>query len=158
MNEAATILSSYSFYPAEMTALKNRLAELKSAGVEMRRARLIRALVHLTSEGEMFISAKRLAAAYAGKDGPRENDNIAGRLEVELLKTDVEKLDRVKEELARKKVFAAANRAFVIRAALRWSPSGAALAPAVRKFLEDFPNKPRGLSKLRLAQKARRHG
>ena len=158
MNETASLVSSYSFYQAEMTVLKNRLAELEPAGVTVRRAKLIRALVHITAEAEMFDTAKRLAATYAEKNGPRESDCIAGRLEVELLKTDVEKLDRVKEDLARESVFAAANRAFVIRAVLRWSPSGAALAPAVRKFLKEFPNKPRGLSKLRLARKAKGHG
>lgn len=157
VNSPSTIASSFSFYPADITALQNRLAELKSVGVSVRRARLIKALVHFTPEAEMFECAKRLAHAYAEKDGIRESDNIAGRLEVDLLEDDVKKLDRVKEELARKKIFQTANRAFVIRAMIRWSPSGAALAPAVERFVDEFPNKPRGVSKLRLARKARRH-
>jgi hypothetical protein len=46
----------------------------------------------------------------------------------------------------------------VVRAILRASPNGKALAPSVEKFLTDFPNKPRGLSKLRLEQKAKARG
>lgn len=158
MDEPESVLSSFSFYPADMTALNNRLAELKAAGVILRRARFIKALVHFTPEPEMLESAKRLAVAYADKNGVRETANIAGRLEIDLLTDDVKKLDRVKETLARKKIFETANRAFVVRAVLRWSPSGAALAPSVKKFLEEFPNKPRGLSKLRLAGKPKRRG
>ncbi len=158
MNAPASILSSFSFYPADMTALDHRLSELQAAGVSLRRARFIKALVHTTPESEMFECAKRLAAAYAEKDGVRETDSIAGRLEIDLLTGDVTKLDRVKVELEKKKIFASANRAFVVRAVLRWSPGGAALAPVIRKFLEEFPNKPRGLSKLRLARKAKRRG
>lgn len=151
MSAVPSVVSSYSFYPADMLALSNRLAELKAAGVKLRRPRFIRALVHLTTETEMFVAAARLAAAYADRE-VRESDYIAARLEVEMSAADVEKLDRVKVELARKKVFVTANRAFVIRAVLRWSPSGAALAPEMRKFMEEFPNKPRGRHKLRKAK------
>lgn len=151
MTGAPSVVSSYSFYPADMLALANRLAELKAAGVTLRRPRFIRALVHLATEAEMFAAATRLAAAYADRD-VRESDYIAARPEVELSAADVEKLDRVKEELVRKGVFATANRAFVIRALLRWSPSGAALAPEMRRFMDEFPNKPRGRSKRRPAK------
>lgn len=156
MNEPASILSSYPLYPADVTALQNRLAELESAGVVLRRARFIKALVHTTPEREMLDCAKRLAAAYQEKEGAREEDNVAARPEVELLAADVKKIDRVKAELRRQQIFASPNRAFILRAVLRWSPGGAALAPAMAKFMEEFPNKPRGLSKLRLAQKAKR--
>lgn len=158
MSKSDSLLSSCSLYPADMTALENRLLELKNAGVALRLPRLVRALVHLTSEAEMFERSKQLAEAYSAQSGVREVENIARRLEVELLVKDVEKLDRVKVALARKGVFPTANRAFVIRAVIRWSPGGAALAPAVRNFLESFPNKPRGLSKLRLEQKTKRRG
>lgn len=158
MNESDPILSSYPLYPADVTALQNRLAELESSGVVMRRARFIKGLVHITPEREMFECAKRLALAYQEKDGARETDNVVARPEIELLAEDVKKLDRVKAELRRKQIFATANRAFVLRAVLRWSPGGAALAPAMAKFIEQFPNKPRGLSKLRLERKAKRRG
>lgn len=157
MNEPSSILSSFPLYPADVTALQNRLAELEKAGVVLRRARFIKALVHATPEREMLECSTRLAAAYAENQGARETDNVAARPEIELLTEDVKKLDRVKAELARKKIFETATRAFVVRAVLRWSPSGAALAPSVKKFIEEFPNKPRGLSKLRLARGAKRH-
>jgi hypothetical protein len=158
MDESTSLESSFAFYPAEMTALKNRLAELAAAGIPLRRARFLRALVHFTTEAEMFECAQRLAAAYAAKEGVRETDNIAGRPAVDLLISDLAKLDRVKVQLVRKNIFPGANRAFVVRAIVRWSPGGAALAPAVGRFLQEFPNKPRGLSKLRLARKAQANG
>lgn len=158
MPAPTAIESSFAFYPAEMTALQHRLAELAAAGVLIRRARFLRALVHLTPEAELFACAQRLAEAYARKDGPRETDGIAGRPAVELLPADLAKLDRVKQRLAREKLFPTANRAFVLRALVRWCPGGLALAPAIRQFLADNPNKPRGLSKLRLARQAKRRG
>jgi hypothetical protein len=46
----------------------------------------------------------------------------------------------------------------VVRAILRAAPAGKKLAPGVKQFLEDFPNKPRGLSKIRLARLAKANG
>lgn len=159
MNEPESLVSSYPLYPADVTALNNRLVELEAAGVVMRRARFIKALAHVTPERDMLDSARRLAAAYEEKRGaPRENENVTARPEIELLGEDVKKLDRVKATLRREGVFETANRAFVLRAVLRWSPSGAALAPAMAKFIDQFPNKPRGISKLRLGQKGRKRG
>ena len=46
-----------------------------------------------------------------------------------------------------------ANRAFVVRALLRTAPDAPTLAPAVKKYLADFPSRPRGWAAL----KARKH-
>ena len=48
--------------------------------------------------------------------------------------------------------------AYTVSGVPNWSPDGKKLAPAVEKFLADFPNKPRGLSKIRLARLAKDHG
>lgn len=155
MDASASVESSFPFYPADMTALNNRLAELAAAGVPVRRGRLLRALVHATPEDELFGYAQRLATLYREQKGPREPDNVTGRPSLELPASDLAKLDRVKVRLVREEIWPGANRAFVVRALVRWSPSGVALAPAVRRFLEEFPNKPRGLSKLRMEKKAK---
>lgn len=156
MDASASVESSFPFYPADMTALENRLSELAVAGVSVRRGRLLRALVHATPEDELFGYARRLATLYREQEGPRESENVAGRPSFELPASDLAKLDRVKVRLVREGVWPGANRAFVVRALVRWAPSGIALAPVVRRFLEEFPNKPRGLSKLRLEKKAER--
>jgi hypothetical protein len=101
---------------------------------------------------EMFAHSVLLAGAYEQKDGPREADNITGHPTVDLPREHVKKLDDVVTELAAKGV--TANRAFVVRAILRAARDGTALAPAVQKFLTDFPSKPRG----RAALNAKKHG
>ncbi len=68
----------------------------------------------------------------------------------------MKKLDGVVLRLAKAKIIT--TRAYVVRAILRAAPDGKKLAPAVEKFLADFPNKPRGLSKIRLARLAKDHG
>ncbi|HRI81838.1 MAG TPA: hypothetical protein PLF88_05340 [Opitutaceae bacterium] len=153
MNEPALIKVSFSFYPQDMAVLTDRVASLSAAGLKVREATLLRALIHGISPPEMFAHAVLLAAANARKPGPREETYVAGRPTVDLPTDHVKKLDNVADELAQKEVFLA-NRAFVVRAILRASPSGKELAPLVREFLEAYPYKPRGVSKLRLERKA----
>lgn len=156
MSESRPIKVSFSFYPTDMTALAERVAGLKKAGVKVRSATVLRALIHLTSPAEMIAQAVRLAGENAlGATAP-DNDNVSDHPTVDLPKDDVKKLDGVVLHLAKAKIIA--TRAYVVRAILRASPDGKKLAPAVQKFLEDFPNKPRGLSKIRLARMAQRHG
>lgn len=157
MSEPALIKVSFSFYPQDMSVLADRVAGLQRAGLKVREATLLRALVYGTPPAEMFAHAVLLAAAYAKKSGPREEDYVAGRPTVDLPAAHVKKLDAVADELARKQVVIA-NRAFIVRAILRASPPGRELVPLLRDFMEKFPNKPRGLSKLRLEQKARARG
>lgn len=157
MSESAPIKVSFSFYPQDMAVLAARVTELRQAGQPVREATLLRALIYSTPPAEMFAHAVLLAAAYAKKTGPREDDYVAGRPTVDLPREHVRKLDVVAESLAKQEVIIA-NRAFVVRAILRASPPGRELAPVVRDFLEKFPNKPRGISKLRLERKAKSRG
>ena len=151
-SDAAPVKVSFSFYPSDMQALNERMVALRRAGLPVRGGTVLRAVIHLTSPMEMFAHSVLLAGAYEQKDGPREADNIAGHPTVDLPREHVKKLDDVVTELAAKGV--TANRAFVVRAILRAARDGTALAPAVQKFLTDFPSKPRG----RAALNAKKHG
>lgn len=141
-SDTEPIKVGFSFYPADMTALKDRTAEMKRAGVEVRAGTFLRALIYLTSPLEMHAHALLLAAAYDKKDGPRENDIITGHPTLDLPKDQVKKLDAVVDGLH--DVGVTATRSFVVRAVLRSVRDGGSIAPDVRKFLEKFPLRPRG--------------
>jgi len=149
---AAPVKVSFSFYPSDMRALSALLLTLRRADLPVRGGTVLRALIYLTPPMEMFAHSVLLAAQYGQKNGPREDDNIAGHPTVDLPKSQVQKVDQVVAELADKGI--TANRAFVVRAMLRAVRDGTALAPAMQKFLTDFPAKPSG----RAALKAKQHG
>jgi hypothetical protein len=132
---------SFSFYPADMAALHTQTLELRRLGAAVRRGTVLRALLELTSETEMFAAAVLLHRDQAAKAGPREADNVAGIPTVDVPRRLIEKLDRVVTELAAESINV--NRAYVVRASLRAAPSPAAWVPAVKKFLKDFPRRPR---------------
>ena len=132
---------SFSCYPADMSALNHQTVELRRLGAAVRRGTVLRALIELTSETEMFAATVLLHRDYTAKAGPREVDNLAGIPTVDLPHRLIEKLDRVVTELAAKEIFA--NRAYVVRAILRSAPKPDVWAPSVKKFLRDFPRRPR---------------
>lgn len=138
---SAPVKVSFSFYPADMAALNTQTVELRRLGAAVRRGTVIRALIELTSETEMFATAVLLHRDYSAKTGPRETDNVADIPTVDLPFRLIEKLDRVVTELAAKNI--SANRAYIVRAILRSAPKPQAWAPAVKKFLKDFPRRPR---------------
>lgn len=138
---AAPIKVSFSFYPADMAVLQHQTVELRRLGAAVRRGTVLRALIELASETEMFAAAVLLHRDYAARRGPRETDYIAGMPTVDLPRRHIEKLDRVVTELAAKSVNV--NRAYVVRAILRAAPAPEAWADAVKKFLRDFPRRPR---------------
>ena len=156
MSESRPIKVSFSFYPTDMSALGARVSDLKKAGVKVRSATVLRALIHLTPPSEMVAHAVRLAGENALGTTAPTTENVSDHPTVDLPKDDVKKLDGVVAHLARAKIIA--TRAYVVRAILRAAPDGKKLAPSVKKFLEDFPNKPRGLSKIRLERLAKANG
>lgn len=153
MSESRPIKVSFSFYPSDTALLAALVSALKKAGVRVRSATVLRALVHLTTHREMIAHAVRMAGGNALGTAAVNTENISDHPTVDLPKEDVKKLDGVLAHLARAKIVA--TRAYVVRATLRAAPDGRKLAPSVKKFLEDFPNKPRGLSKIRLARLAK---
>jgi len=150
MPQPALIECSFIFHPADLTALGNRLSELDAAGVSVRRGQLLRALVHVTPEEEMIIRVRQLLELSSS------DETVAGRPGFDLFEEHVCKLDRVKSRLLKLGLQAGAARSVIVRALVRFAPAGAALAPQVRNFLQEFPARPRGLSKLRLEAAAKK--
>ena len=132
------------------------MTDLKKAGLNVRSATVLRALIHLMPPSEMVAHAVRPAGENALGTVAPNAENVSDHPTVDLPKDDVKKLDGVVAHLARAKIIA--TRAYVVRAILRAAPDGKKLAPSVKQFLEDFPNKPRGLSKIRLARLAKANG
>ena len=145
---------SFSFYPADVRALNQRKAGLMKAGLPVRGGTVLRALIHLTPPPDMFAHAVLMARAYENKDGPREEDYIADHPTVDLPRNLVRKLDGVIVELAEKGI--TSSRAFVVRALLRAAPDAITLTPAVKKFLKDFPARPRGWAALKTQKRSKR--
>jgi hypothetical protein len=132
---------SFSFYPQDMAELTKQTLELRKLGALVRRGTVLRALIEITNETEMFAAAVLLHRDYVAKGGARETDNVAGIPTVDLPKRLVTKLDQVVTELADREI--SANRAYVVRAILRAAPKPAAWVSAVNQYLEDFPRRPR---------------
>ena len=132
---------SFSFYPQDMAVLTKQTVELRKLGAMVRRGTVLRALIEITNETEMFAATVLLHRDYVTKGGARETDNVAGIPTVDLPKRLVTKLDRVVTELAGRDIMA--NRAYVVRAILRAAPKPAVWVGAVNKYLEDFPRRPR---------------
>jgi hypothetical protein len=153
MSEPRPTKVSFSFYPSDTALLAALVSALKKAGVKVRSATVLRALIHLTTSGEMIAHAVRLAGGNALGTAAVDTENISDHPTVDLPKDDVKKLDGAVAHLARAKIIA--TRAYVVRAILRAAHGGKKLAPGVKKFLEEFPNKPRGLSKIRLERLAK---
>lgn len=156
MREPRPIKVSFSFYPTDTATLAKCVAELRKASVKVRSATVLRALIHITEPAEMVAVVVRMAGEEALGSPAAKQETVSDHPTVDLPKADIEKLDAVIAQLARARIVA--TRAYAVRAILRAAPSGKALAPSVAKFLQDFPNKPRGLSKIRLERIARRHG
>jgi hypothetical protein len=148
--DRAPVKVSFSLYPTDAQALNACMIGLRKAGLSVRGGTVLRALIQLTSSTEMFAHAVLLAKAYDRKRGSREIDYVAGHPTVDLPRELVKKLDDVVTELAEKTI--SANRAFVLRALLRATPDLHTLVPAVRKYLAEFPPRPRGWA----ARKARK--
>ncbi len=132
---------SFSFYPNDLEALNTQTVALRRLGAPVRRGTVLRALIEITSETEMFAAAVLLHRDYAAKSGPRETDNLAGNPTVDLPPRLVQKLDRVVTELAAKQI--TATRAYVVRATLRSAPPPAVWIEAMKRFLKEFPRRPR---------------
>ena len=141
---AAPIKVSFSFYPTDMLALNQQTVELRRRGAPVRRGTVLRALIELTSETEMFAATVLLHRDYVARGGPREADNVAGIPTVDLPARLIGKLDRVVAELAAKDI--SANRAYVVRAILRSAPNPDIWVASVKRFLEEFPRRPRAVA------------
>jgi hypothetical protein len=144
---------NFSLYPPEKQALADLVRDLKKAGMKVREGTVVRALLHEASAKEMVARSAALAADLAVNGGPAWGSG-AGGVTPDILATDVKKMDAVIDQLARASI--TATRSFILRALLLSALPGKQLVPVLETFLQKFPYKPRGLSKLRLAAKDRR--
>lgn len=155
MDATRTTKVNLSLYPPEKQALEDLVRDLKKAGVKVREGTVIRALLHEASSKEMVARCAALAAELAVNGGPAWGSSTGG-VTPDILVTDVKKMDAVIDQLARASI--TATRSFILRALLLSAPPGHKLVPVIEAFLQKFPYKPRGLSKLRLAAKGRHDG
>lgn len=155
MDATRTLKVNFSLYPPEKQALKERVRDLKKAGMKIREGTVIRALLHEASPKEMVARSAALAAELAVNGGPAWGSSTGG-VTPDILATDVKKMDAVIDQLARASI--TATRSFILRALLLSAPPGNKLVSVLEAFLQKFPYKPRGLSKLRLAAKGRHDG
>ncbi len=141
---------------AEISALVERVDELKKTGSKAGQATVIRALMHLTPPDEMFALSVKLIATDA-LAVPSSGKSAAGKHPtIEVTDTEWGKVGAVVERLARKGMTGTHN--LVLRALVSGSPKGRALSALMARFREEVPNKPRGLSKLRLDARRKPHG
>jgi hypothetical protein len=151
MSEEPVIATTLSFSGADVDALAERVRSLKKTGVTARPIAVLRALIYLTPENELIARCVRLAASMAL--GGRSEAPTEERPTVHLLRSQMRKLDGVVAQLGRANIIS--TRSFVVRALLAEAPTGRDLVALHERFREEFPFKPRGLSKLRLEKRAR---
>lgn len=144
---------SFSFYPQDVQQVNDLVVSLRDAGLPVRRAKVLRALIHSASLKQLVAYASRLADEQAQRAGPRETDNICDHPAVDLPPADIDKLNDAVTELTRKNV--PATQAFVVRAALRAMPDEVDFTTLVKKFAEKFPDRPRG--RAAASYQAKRH-
>ncbi|MBL9186718.1 MAG: hypothetical protein JNK23_04520 [Opitutaceae bacterium] len=130
--------TSFSFYPADLKVMNDALALLEQRKVQSDRTKLVRCLLHVSSELDLFAFAVVQHRDDSLKAGPRENDYIAERVTIVIPEADLTKLDRVVAQLATKGI--RANESYILRAVLRRLPPIEALAPLVESYLEEFPD------------------
>jgi len=107
------------------------VAAWKAAGMKVRSATVLRALIHLATPAEMIAHAVRLAGDSALGVVPPEEEIIAGHPTVDLPEDDVKKLDGVAENLQTVSLF------FEPLASPAWVLGGKYVALGMRHQPED---------------------
>lgn len=130
---------SFSLYPADLSALENLIADLGEKGLALDRTKVVRALLHTTSELDLFAYAVIQHREDRLKPGPREWENVAERFTIEQLGDDADKLDRVVASLAKREI--KMNDSYVLRSLLRRLPPVDVLVPLIQQYLEEFPDR-----------------
>jgi len=127
----------FSFYAADLTALRDLVAALRTRKVRVKRTYLVRALAHIVPADEMFAHAlTRNKAEQAGKvTVAAEVDQC---LAFNLLVDDVDKMEGISDQLASKGL--RGGRSFLLRSLLHAPWDLDALARDVKKFEAKFPD------------------
>lgn len=153
--EEDIIKVGFPFYPADLKAMENHLDSLEKAGVSARQGTLVRAVVCMYSATQLFAHALLMHESQKARGGLIESENFEDRIVVRLPESQIEKLEDVVRDLAAKGF--SAKQSYIVRAAFRALPTGAALVDLIKEFNEKFPNRPRGLPAAQ-RKKAKKHG
>jgi len=129
---------SFTFYEADVKALRRLTLALRDHGLDVLRLDALRLLIYADSEAELFSHAALRLKQEAQLPGPKDA-TVVERASVTLPKALVDKLGRVADDLARKDLDA--ERTFIIRAALHARHDLKALARAHPKMELEFPDK-----------------
>lgn len=144
---------SFSCYPKDVTFLRQLVLGLAQRGVKVKRTIVVRALAHILPESGILA---RAILQYEKEPPLRGRGNVGGehtakRLTPHILKSDLEKFDRVSNEMLAKDMDV--NRSYLLRAVLNDVTDLDAFAEEVRKFTKEFPDK---RSRAGLARKSKK--
>ncbi len=135
--ESADERVGFSFYEEDLKALGGLLGALRARRIRVPRTYLVRALVHVVSEDEMFAHAvARYRQEQAGKAGPA--GEVEQHLAFNLLSEDVDKLGRIGDKLSEQGFRSV--RSFIIRSLIHAPWELDSLARLVGKFQNEHPD------------------
>ena len=129
---------SFSFYPADLRVVEDVIAGLGQRNIKVDRTKVVRCLLHVTPEVDLFAYAVVQFRADEAKPGPRETDMVEERFTIILPVADTKKMAHVVGQLLAKGI--KMNDSYVLRALLRSLPPVEALAPVFSKYLVEFPD------------------
>ena len=105
-----------------------------------------------------MVTTDETLADIAAAESPKELDAGAAGADLNIARAGagVDEVPLVARSRRRRSISAGVmfNRAFVVRALLRAAPDASTFAPLVKRYLAEFPARPRGWA----ARKARQHG
>lgn len=129
---------SFTFYADDLKALRGLRLALRDLGADVELTDAMRVLIYTASEAEMFSHAA-LRLQREEKSPGRSAATVETRFSVTLPQAFIDKLGRVRDDLARKDI--EAERTFIIRALLHAPPDAKALRKALPRLEQEFPDK-----------------
>jgi hypothetical protein len=133
------VRASFPFYAEDSRALRQLNLALRDAGADVERTDTFRLLLHVTSEAELFARAVLRYGPDAKDPAAGYGDGIGERFTVRISRDWVKKLERVRDDLARKDIDV--RRVDVARAVLHAPHDVKKLVREAEKFLAEFPDK-----------------
>lgn len=131
---------SLSFYAKDLAVLSRLRRGLIDRGLRLDSTKVLRALIHSTSQDEFLAHAILQWKADEAKPGPRETDFVDDSIpSIWLPSSDVKKLDDVSDEMDGKGM-PRVKRSYIVRARLRHPPALDAFYADAERFLATYPD------------------